>query len=534
MSTPSTGTTGGTAATGGTGTTPPAATSTDTTTPTADTVPATEEKKEFESLAEFWESIMNSADMITTDTESQMLFVISVSFIAILSLFVLVSTGSIVAVLVLWVLSALLILVLIYYGFIDVEKILGALKAEKPKKEEPKPTEEGKGGGPSLGSEVFYVVYEKNFTYEEAPAVCAAYGAELATLEQIIEAYNGGAEWCGYGWSAGGMALYPTQKATWDELQREIEPHRRTACGRPGVNGGYFDPMTRFGVNCFGFKPKGEFKPPAPLPGSDTGKFKEMVNKFKNMLKALDMSPWSRKEWSGYDSTLAGRAQKYGEQFKQELGMLKEKFEPGDPEYVESLESAGSSAYSAAPYGLMGDTGPTGPVGPKGPIGPQGIAGPLGPRGIGDTGPMGPQGTKGDKGDKGDQGLQGTKGDRGVYGAQGPPGAAGSGIGVVGGQGPKGDTGATGATGPQGPEGQKGATGATGATGPATQATIPKDLVVDSIKIGNTTVTDASGLYLKNGNNKPIRLFMGGHSSIMTTGNGGAQHWFGYGNGTHW
>jgi hypothetical protein len=114
---------------------------------------------------------MNSADMITTDTESQMLFVISVSFIAILSLFVLVSTGSIVAVLVLWVLSALLILVLIYYGFIDVEKILGALKAEKPKKEEPKPADEGKGGGPSLGSEVFYVVYDKNFTYEEAPDI---------------------------------------------------------------------------------------------------------------------------------------------------------------------------------------------------------------------------------------------------------------------------------------------------------------------------------------------------------------------------
>jgi hypothetical protein len=67
----------------------------------------------------------------------------------------------------------------------------------------------------------------------------------LASLEQVIEAYNSGAEWCGYGWTAGGMALYPTQKKTWEELQREVDPGKRTACGRPGVNGGYFDPIAQ-------------------------------------------------------------------------------------------------------------------------------------------------------------------------------------------------------------------------------------------------------------------------------------------------
>ena len=163
MSSASTGSTGGTAGTGGTGAAAPAGTSTSTTAETAvestETTPAA-----FKSLEEFWQSLTNSADMITTNTESQMLFVIAVSFIALLSLFVLVSTGSIVAVLVLWLLSALLIMVLIYYGFIDVEKILESLKPEAPKKEEPKASEATLGGGPQLGSEVFYVVMGDNFT----------------------------------------------------------------------------------------------------------------------------------------------------------------------------------------------------------------------------------------------------------------------------------------------------------------------------------------------------------------------------------
>ena len=51
------------------------------------------------------------------------------------------------------------------------------------------------------------------------------------------------------------MALYPTQKKTWDKLQK-IKGHKHD-CGRPGVNGGFIaNPNVRFGVNCFGHKPK--------------------------------------------------------------------------------------------------------------------------------------------------------------------------------------------------------------------------------------------------------------------------------------
>lgn len=233
-----------------------------------------------------------------------------------------------------------------------------------------------------MGSEVFHVS-DATFTYDQAEAVCAAYDSQLATLEQIIEAYNHGAEWCSYGWSAGGMALYPTQKATWQQLQNEPDTGRRTRCGRPGVNGGYFDPATKFGVNCFGFKPKGEFRPPAPVPGTDPQAFKDMVNKIKDMLKSLSLSPYSRKEWSGYDSTPGAQLQSYGTQFKQNLGKLTEGFETADPNYSENVSSSTISRTAAplAPFGLRGDRGEKGEKGDTGPTGPAGAAGAAGARG---------------------------------------------------------------------------------------------------------------------------------------------------------
>jgi hypothetical protein len=93
------------------------------------------------------------------------------------------------------------------------------------------------------------------YTYDDAQAICTSYGAKLATYDQIEQEYNKGAEWCNYGWSDGQMAFFPTQKDTWDKLQKT--KNNKNNCGRPGVNGGYFDnPNIKFGVNCFGKKPK--------------------------------------------------------------------------------------------------------------------------------------------------------------------------------------------------------------------------------------------------------------------------------------
>ena len=57
-------------------------------------------------------------------------------------------------------------------------------------------------------NEVFNI-RDNIFTYNEAKAVCAAHGARLATIEDLIAAYDKGANWCSYGWTQGQLALYP-------------------------------------------------------------------------------------------------------------------------------------------------------------------------------------------------------------------------------------------------------------------------------------------------------------------------------------
>ena len=107
---------------------------------------------------------------------------------------------------------------------------------------------------PQKQNEVFNVSGNK-YTYKDAQSICKSYGASLATYDQVEQAYNNGAEWCNYGWSADQMAFFPTQKQTWQKLQ--ASDTYKNSCGRPGVNGGYMrNPNIRFGVNCFGVKPK--------------------------------------------------------------------------------------------------------------------------------------------------------------------------------------------------------------------------------------------------------------------------------------
>jgi hypothetical protein len=458
----------------------------------------------------------------------ELVLAISAGFVGILTLFVLFSTGSVIAVLALWLVVGLIVLVLWYYGFIDASAFNSSVApAATPATPAPTPAAPT---GPAVGSEVFHID-DSQFTYADAPAVCAAYGAELATLEQIIEAYNHGAEWCGYGWSAGGFALYPTQKGTWQALQAEPDNTKRTACGRPGVNGGYFDPNTKFGVNCYGFKPSGKAELPLPPPGTDASAFKAAVAKFRKMLGSLNLTPYSRTEWSGYDSTVAGKtanAVSYGSQFAQS-GV--EHFTDGDQTVSEAPTV--TSARTAGPIGLRGDVGPPGPPGPAGPKGdipgppgPAGPAGPLGPPGtpgpagqIGGVGPAGAQGIKGDKGDKGE------KGDQGI---QGVPGTAGSTVGVVGPKGekgdkgdagPKGDQGIQGVAGPIGNPGPIGAAGPAGVPGakgdPGAPAVIPKNLALDSLKIGTWNINDTAGgsiKFQKDGTNNPVSFTPSGRT----------------------
>jgi hypothetical protein len=154
-----------------------------------------------------------------------------------------------------WVLFIVIVIVDFFKYFlkIPIMDILSFLFGWE--KTDLKPVVEVKGNVvPTQPNEVFNIS-NNLYTYDDAQAICSSYDAKLATYDQIEEAYNDGAEWCSYGWSDNQMIYFPTQKATWDKLQK-TKKHKNN-CGRPGVNGGYIaNPYLKFGVNCFGKKPK--------------------------------------------------------------------------------------------------------------------------------------------------------------------------------------------------------------------------------------------------------------------------------------
>lgn len=158
----------------------------------------------------------------------------------------------------------------------------------------------------SKGEEVFNIGNNR-YTYEDAQTICKSYGARLATYDEIESAYNKGAEWCNYGWSEGQMAYFPTQKATWSELQKDEK--RKNDCGRPGVNGGYMaNPYMRFGVNCYGKKPaptpselaKMHVRKEKILPKTKEDVILDMKVKFwkENADKLLNINAFNSDKWS--------------------------------------------------------------------------------------------------------------------------------------------------------------------------------------------------------------------------------------------
>jgi len=151
--------------------------------------------------------------------------------------------------------------------------------------------------------EVFHI--SKNiYTYSDAAAVCRAFGADLATESQVNDAYKKGADWCSYGWIKGQQAVFPTQQATYDSLQKGPVAHR-DSCGKVGLNGGYFDnPDLRFGVTCYGMKPDSsatnslthsELELP---PSTEEIEFEKRVQKFREQLDTTTVDPWNRSLWS--------------------------------------------------------------------------------------------------------------------------------------------------------------------------------------------------------------------------------------------
>jgi len=186
---------------------------------------------------------------------------------------------------------------------INILDYLRTLKAEKQEEKD----EEESVKLPIIEDEVFNVSNNK-YSYEDAQAVCGSFGAKLATYDQIEAAYNNGAEWCNYGWSDGQMAFFPTQKETWDKLQKF--PKKKNNCGRPGVNGGYIDnPYVKFGVNCYGKKPtptendikrfETQQSHPIPLTAEDK-ELQEKIEYWKKNPEKLQLNSFNNNNWSRY------------------------------------------------------------------------------------------------------------------------------------------------------------------------------------------------------------------------------------------
>lgn len=148
--------------------------------------------------------------------------------------------------------------------------------------------------------QVFHVS-DSIFTYDDATAVCKAYGAELADYKQMIQAYKDGANWCNPGWVKGQLALYPTQHSFWKKKQEENDPDRRGECGQPGINGGFYQNRhMQFGVNCWGPK-----RPPVDDERMKhaylSDKDRELARKiaiFRRQLGNLRLVPFNQDNWN--------------------------------------------------------------------------------------------------------------------------------------------------------------------------------------------------------------------------------------------
>ncbi len=210
---------------------------------------------------------------------------------------------------IMWSLFILLFIVsgIQYYYKINIVTEVKNLFSETPRLDVTveQPVNEKPAPPPSIATtpQVFHI-RNNIYTYDDAKAICKAYGARLANYKDIEEAYKKGGEWCSYGWSDKQAALFPTQRKSWEKLQ-EIEGHEND-CGRPGINGGYIaNPNVRFGVNCYGYKPDVNktsqklMETETVYPKSEKEReFERRVKHWRGRINNMAVAPFNGNKWS--------------------------------------------------------------------------------------------------------------------------------------------------------------------------------------------------------------------------------------------
>ena len=149
-----------------------------------------------------------------------------------------------------------------------------------------------------------FTISKNDYSYYDAAPLCKALGAELATYDQVKQAWQNGADWCNYGWVKGQMAVYPTQKSTYEELQQGPED-QKGVCGKPGVNGGFFDnPELKYGVTCIGKRPSQSQHDANAIAAGSTRpltasgiEFEKKVMRFKEGSESLGILPFNKEHW---------------------------------------------------------------------------------------------------------------------------------------------------------------------------------------------------------------------------------------------
>jgi len=168
-------------------------------------------------------------------------------------------------------------------------------KSASPVKPEPPAVKPAAKAG---GNKEVFLVANNIFQREDSRKVCKAFfNADVATIEQLREGYNNGANWCNYGWTADSKAYYPLQ---------QVQNNPR-CFGEAGLNGGTMESTSNImlGVTCYGEKPSENHMTVDKLI-TDSSLAQDdlrILDAYRKRINSdgLKIAPFNNKKWSAYN-----------------------------------------------------------------------------------------------------------------------------------------------------------------------------------------------------------------------------------------
>jgi hypothetical protein len=153
--------------------------------------------------------------------------------------------------------------------------------------------------GKASGRKQVFNLKKNIFSLDDSEAACGIFGANVASIDQLIESHKQGADWCNVGWTKDGIAAFPIQMDTWKKTQ-ENDGARRNECGSFGINVARSDPHLLYGVNCYGVKPspRGNEKIKHSYMSDKERQKLLKMDEFKKNINDIPIMPFSEKKWS--------------------------------------------------------------------------------------------------------------------------------------------------------------------------------------------------------------------------------------------